>query len=198
MLKSKTLLLFLLKASLIYGILALPWSVYDEGYGNFYRKYATSVFGQFRGTGFVLFDKTKEPAITHVNLGNKKLQLPNGSYDTKAIDINTRIHGYLPTVLLIALVLASPVPWRRKFIALGVGLVLTMALITFKQWIALLWLCDKTAWLDLTHYTGLSKKLLAFTNTFISASSFTIPYFVVGIWLLVTFRLDDLKSLREK
>ncbi len=199
MLRSKTLLLFLLKAALIYGILALPWSFYDEGYGSFYRKVASSMFGKFRESGFVMFDKTKEPAITHVNLGNFKQQLPNGSFDTKAVDINTRIHGYLPTVLLIALVLASPVAWKRKLIGLAIGLALTMGLILFKQWIALLWLCDKTTWLDLTHFEGFSKRLLAFTNTFISTSSFTIPYFVVGIWLLVTFRLNDLTALqREK
>jgi len=196
MLRSKTLLLFLVKAALIYGVLALPWSFYDETYGQFYRKAAASVFGKFRESGFVIFDKTKEPAMAHLNIGNYKQQLPNGSFNTKAIDINTRILGYLPTVLLISLVMASPVPWRRRLIALAIGLILTMGLIFFKQWITLLWLCEKTSWLELTHFEGTAKKLLAFANEFISESSFTVPYFVVGIWLLVTFRLDDLKSFR--
>jgi len=32
------------------------------------------------------------------------------------------VHGYIPIILLISLVLASPVPWKRKLIALATGL----------------------------------------------------------------------------
>jgi hypothetical protein len=194
MLRSKTLFWFLLKALIFYAIMSLPLSAYDEAYGDFYRKVADQCFGHFRETGFAKFKPMKDPAMTHVNVGNYALKLPDGSFDTAAIDINTRILGYIPTILFISLVLASPVPWKRRLIGLAIGIVPVMLLIIFKHWISILWLCEQNAWLKLTNFTGFSKTLLTFTNTFISTSSFTVPYFVVGIWLLVTFRLDDLKD----
>jgi hypothetical protein len=194
MLRSKTLLLFLVKALIIYGVLAAPFDFYDKAYGDFYRKIADKTFGKFRETGFVRFSPTEKPAMTHTNIGNVTLALPDGSFDTVAYQINTRILGYLPTILLIALVLASPVPWKRKGIALLIGLPLVMGLILFKHWISLLYQCDQNPWVKLTDFSGTGKTIFDFTNTFISTSSFTVPYFVVGIWLMVTFRLEDLKT----
>ena len=62
MLRSKTLLLFLLKAVLIYGFLSLPISAYDEAYGEFYRKVAgifSCHFAYLTGTGLTCIMATK-------------------------------------------------------------------------------------------------------------------------------------------
>jgi len=198
MLRSKTLLLFLLKALLIYGLFSAPFTFYDEAYGKFYRKVAGVFFSKFRETGFVKFREWKAPATTHVNVGNYALVRPDGTSRTTFVDINTRYLGYIPTILLISLVLASPVPWKRKTIALITGLILVMLLIMFKQWIALLSLCEESQWLELTNFTGTRKTLLTFTNTFISVSSSAVLYFVVAVWLLVTFRVEDFRSGKEK
>jgi len=193
MLNRKTMLLFLLKAVIIYALLAAPLSVYDEMYGNFYRKIATVFFSNFRENGFTKFREWKKPELTHVNLGSNLQIRPDGTSKVAFTDINTRYLGYLPTILLISLVLASPVPWKRRLIALAIGLILVTLLVMFKQWIALLWLSEQSAWLELTHFTGTTKKLFAFTNTVISDSASTVLYFVVAIWLLVTFRTGDFK-----
>jgi len=198
MLRSKTLLLFLLKALIIYGLLSVPLTFSDRAYGNFYRKLAGAFFSKFRETGFVKFREWKDPATTHINIGSYALVRPDGSSRTAALDINTRYLGYLPTILLISLVLASPVPWKRKLTALAIGLILVMFLIMFKQWIALLWLCENKPWLQLTSFTDNTKKLLTFANNFISVSSSTVLYFVVAIWLLVTFSVEDFKPQKEK
>ncbi len=198
MLRTRTLLLFLLKATVIYALLAAPLSMYDEAYGKFYRNLAGKMVGRFHDSGFVRFTSMSKPEMTHLNIGNYKLALADGSFDTAAVDINTRILGYLPTVLLISLVLASPVPWRRKLLALPAGFILVMGLVLFKQYIFILDQCVKNPFLKLTDYSGFSKSLFDFTNTFINISSFTVPYFVVVIWLLVTFRISDLKGETSK
>lgn len=192
MFKSKTLALFLLKAVVIYALLALPLSFYDQLYGDFYRKIAGSFFNTFRETGLVRFKEGAKPEITHINIGNKDLPRgPGGAIKTLPIDINTRYLGYLPTILLISLVVASPVPWKRKLIALALGLALVTLLILFKQYISLLWRCDQNPWLQLTDYGDKGKALLNSTYHFIAVTSSSVLYFVVAIWLLVTFRLDD-------
>ena len=198
MLQSKTLILFLLKALVIYALLSAPLSFYDSNYGTFYRKVAGVFFSKFRETGFTKFREWKEPAATRVNIGNYKLVRPDGTSRTAFLDFNTRYLGYLPTILLISLVLASPVPWKRKTIAMVVGLTLVMLLVMFKQWIALLWLSEENPWLELTHFTGTGKSILAFLNSFVSVSSSSVLYFVVAIWLLVTFRMEDFKVQKVK
>jgi hypothetical protein len=198
MLRSKTLLLFLLKALLIYGLLSAPISYYDEAYGQFYRKIAEIFFSKFRDNGFVKFKEWKEPVTTHVNLGSYALVRPDGTSKTVTNDINTRYLGYIPTILLFALVIASPVSWKRRLIAMAVGLVLVTFLIMFKQWISLLWLCDQYPWLQLTSFTDTGRKILNFTYRFISVSSSSVLYFVVAIWLLVTFRVEDFVTQKEK
>ncbi len=198
MLSSRTLLLFLLKAIVIYGLLSAPISFYDETYGKLYRNVAGIFFSKFRDSGFVKFKEGKQPATTHVNVGNYALVRPDGTSRTAYVDINTRFLGYLPTILLISLVLASPVPWKRRLIALAVGLVLVTLLVIFKQWIGLLWLCEESPWLQLTNFTVSGKKLLGSVNTIISVSASTVLYFVVVIWLLVTFNKDDFKTIKVK
>ena len=198
MLRSKTLLLFLLKAVIIYGLLSVPFSFYDEIYGKIYRNVAEVFFSKFRENGFVKFREWKEPVTTHINVGNNAMIRPDGTSDTAAIDVNTRYLGYLPTILLIALVLASPVPWKRRLPAVAAGLILVTLLIMFKQWISLLWLCEQHPFLQLTNFSGTGKKLLTFFNTFISVTSSSVLYFVVAIWLMVTFRVGDFKTPKVK
>ena len=195
MFKSKTLALFLLKAVVIYGLLAFPFSFYDQLYGDFYRKLAGTFFNTFRETGLVKFREGTKPELTHINIGNRALPRgPGGAIKTLPIDINTRYLGYLPTILLISLVLASPVPWKRKLMALALGLALVTLLVLFKQYISLLWRCDQNPWLQLTDYGEKGKTLLNSAYRFIATTSSSVLYFVVAIWLLVTFRLDDLRN----
>lgn len=198
MLRSKTLLLFLLKALIIYGLLSAPITFYDATYGQFFRKVAEVFFSKFRENGFVKFKEWKEPAITHVNIGSYALVRPDGTSKTVTNDINTRYLGYIPTILLIALVISSPVSWKRRLIALAAGLILVTLLVIFKQWISLLWLCDQYPWLQLTNFSDTGRKLLNFTYRFISVSSSSVLYFVVAIWLLVTFRVEDFKTQKGK
>ena len=193
MFRSKTLVIFLLKAVGIYIFLSLPFSVYDQAYGSFYRQVAGAYFYKFRETGFVKFVEMKEPLYTHLDIGNNLLGRANGTCPTVVEDIDTRYLGYIPTILLISLVLASPVSWKRILSALALGLTLVTFLIIFKQWINLLRLCELNPWMQLTNFTGLGKMLLNFTYRFISASPSTVLYIVVAIWLLVTFRIGDFK-----
>lgn len=81
-------------------------------------------------------------------------------------------------------------PWQPVF--------MVMTLILLKQWISLLWRCDQNPWLELTTFTDSGRKLLTFSYNFISVTASSVLYFVVTIWLLVTFRVEDFKSQKEK
>ncbi len=198
MLRNKTLLLFLLKAAIFYALLSAPFSFYDKVYGKLYRQVAGYVFHHIRDNGFVMFRELDDPATTHVLIGSYALVRPDKTTETLERFVNTRYLGYIPTILLISLVLASPVPWKRMLIALAAGLLLVTLLVLFKQWIALLWHCENNKWLNLTNFTGARQHLFMFLYGIVCASSSTLLYFVVAIWLLVTFRLDDFRTAKEK
>jgi len=198
MLQNKALLLFLLKAAVFYALLSAPFSLYDKAYGMFYRQVAGYVFHDFRDGGFVMFRELDDPATTHVLIGSYALLRPDKTTETLERFVNTRYLGYIPTVLLISLVLASPVPWKRMIVALAAGLLLVTMLILFKQWISLLWHCEHNKWLNLTNFSGTRQHLFMFIYGIVCASSSTVLYFVVAIWLLATFRLDDFKTVKEK
>lgn len=62
------------------------------------------------------------------------------SEDRHGIRMNARRIVYLPCVILAALVLASPLAWRRKALALALGAVLLLASALLSAWLTAAWL----------------------------------------------------------
>jgi hypothetical protein len=198
MLRKKTILFFILKLVLYCVILAAPISFYDEIYGKFFRSCGKTLFEHFRGDGFVLFAEGKTKEITEVVIGNYNVRNPDNTAKAFQFEVNTRYLGYLPTILLISLILASPVSWRRRLIALMIGIILVTAAVMFKQWIELLAVSNKHDWLQLIHFSPGQQKWLGYAYNGISRAASAILYFVVAVWLMVTFRLNDLKPEEKK
>ncbi|HRY33192.1 MAG TPA: hypothetical protein P5531_09530 [Bacteroidales bacterium] len=192
---NRRILYFLIKALIICLVLALPVTSFDDAYGKFYRSLNTKMLGKIQSDGFVRYSPGKKAALTHINIWNQKQVKPNGRVDSAKADVNTRYRGYLPTVLLIALVLASPVPWRRRLLALFAGFTLVTLLVLFKAWLGIVEICRENQWLDLVHYAGFSNWLFELTSRIFFQSTGTVFYFVVAIWVLVTFRKNDLQKM---
>lgn len=198
MFKTKTLWMFLLKAVILYGLLALPLPFFNEMYGAFYRSIATACFEKFGDGGLVKFEKQQGVYTTRIVILNTRKARADGALYGGSCEINSRYYGYVPTILLISLIIASPVPRKRKLVALLVGLILLYALILFKQWIILLTLCDQGgAELGLMTFNSFQLKLLRITSNILYKSVSPVMYFTVAIWLLVTFRMEDLRAVNE-
>lgn len=197
MFRTKPLLLFILKAAVVYMILAAPLSFYDEMYGKFYRKIAGNLFSTFHTHGIARFAEGYEKSITRINVGNYEQVEKSGALQTTFGYLNIRFLAYLPTVLLISLILASPVNWKRKLLALVIGLFLLTAYIMLLQWIHILFLSIRATWLKLFDFSESKKHIINLAyKYFVQMSGFT-RFLVVLIWLLVTFRIDDLKILKK-
>jgi hypothetical protein len=197
MLRTKPLLFFFIKAFIIYLILAAPFSFYDEGYGRFYRKVAGNLFNHFDGNGFVRFTEVQDKAMTRVNVGNYDQIKKDGTAETTYGFLNIRYLAYLPTVLLISLILASPVNWKRKVFALLTGLLLFTAFIMILQWLNIMFLSIRASWLNLAVYSDTKKNILNFAYRYLVEMPGFTRFLVVLIWLLVTFRIDDVKILKR-
>ncbi len=195
MFRTKPLLFFIIKAAVIYILLAAPVSFFDGVYGKIYRKCASTLFHRFHGKGFAQFTEGEDKAIIRVNVGNLNQIRKNNTAPTTFGYLNIRYLGYLPTILLITLILASPVTWKRKAMALILGLVLLNAIIILEQWLHLMFLSIRATWLNLVDFSESKKNTINLAYNYLVQIQGISRFLVVLIWLLVTFRKTDLKIL---
>jgi hypothetical protein len=195
---NKTILLFLLKLIVISGLLFAPVSFFDTGYGKFYRANCRMLFHHFLGTGIGLYNESKDAKTTNIQIGNLSLLDKNKQLKAGSFDVNTRYRGYIPTVLLISLVLASPVPWKRRLFALIAGLILITAFIMLKQWIHLVFICQQIEWLKMDDFSARQKSITEFVYLNYINTIGPSLFVTVVVWLVVTFRIDDLKKFSLK
>lgn len=109
---------FLVIAALLFLSLTIAWSILGNAYGAF-----------FRAMGNALLTDTPERNITFVRLDEDRYfhdtefvmaDIPSRTRGKTAI--SSRRHGYMPTALVLAMFLATPLPWRSRILALTWGL----------------------------------------------------------------------------
>ena len=182
---------FFVRLVLLYGLLAVPWPGLRAIYAAGYRAVGNALFGSFGRDGAVRFrplTQGREQADTAIDLANRRR-----TQSTATMGHSARLIGYLPTAEVVALILATPIAWRRRWKALLWGLLLVHGLIALRVTILLLYgfSSDQPCalyspgpfWSDvLTKAYSLGAVWVSFT--------FVAPIF---IWLLVTFRRIDLQ-----
>jgi hypothetical protein len=129
---------------------------------------------------------------TLITLGNTAVADGNGHGLAKGSEIPSRSIGWVPTALTIALVLATPISWKRRLLALVGGLVLIhlFILLTLQSWI---W--NNAPDVSLVKLSAFWQRVLGELNYALMNQlgvSFTVP---VVIWILVTFRRQDALSV---
>lgn len=98
-------------------------------YPGLFRPCANSIFSSFGGDRIVKFEAFDDP---NRQFDSKML------VGTKSLGYKSRMpfesirQGYLPTALFLALVLATPLPWRRKWLGLLIGLLLVHLFIVLR------------------------------------------------------------------
>ena len=178
----------------VYGLLLVPWPGLMAGYGTCFRGVANVLFSSVGGTGTVTFELFGSEAYaydTTIVMRNRNLPpRAKASFDIKCLSI-----GYRPAAFLIALVLATPVPWSRRWWALLWGLLLVNLFVAFRVWLVLLdFFSDATPLAAFTLGPFL-KNALTMAKLFLfidPAMHYIVPAF---IWLLVTFRRGDLRAI---
>ena len=191
MLRPRQILSFAVLALVLYAVLVAPWPGVREGYASAYRGTMNTLFGAFGSTGRVRFEP-REGADKNVDtrLVIRSIATPLQG----KVDHNTYITGYLPTVQVIVLVLATPIVWSRRWRALLVGLGLVHVFIFLRVLLTLVrWFSEDQPW-ALFHPGPWVRAILMGTFEFVAVapeSSFIVPAL---IWILVCFRRSDLLS----
>jgi len=191
---AKTVLLFALKAAALYALFVVQWSGVTDGYRWLFRQAGNAMFYRVGDASVVRFEKIDggaEGKDTRVMLQNRR------SGQAGALEIRSLYFGYRPAVFMTALILATPIPWRRRGRALAWGLICVTLFVGLRLWLRVTdAFCDPNM-LGLYEISALWRSLLHGVMLVVSLAPATTYFAPLIIWGLVTFRREDWSSLME-
>ncbi len=152
----------------------------------------------FRRVGNVLFARMGDGGSVRFSPLNRELHKPDtslrvtnrrrntgGSGEIKAIYM-----GYRPTAFLLALILATPIPWRRRGYALLWGGLLISVFVLGRTWIRLAAMMSNHDAIRAYEFSGWVKGLLDAFNAVLVRSP-AVGYIIPAlIWIIVALRHD--------
>lgn len=183
---------FCCRVLISYGLLVLPWPGLQPAYAAFYRGLANLTLGGFSSDIKIGFRELRDDddRLKDVELAIRR----TGTNVERTTPINSRQTGYLPTAELVALILASPIPWARRGGALLWGLLLSHVVIFIRLAITLLYALTHQPPYIVGVSQGTSDLVYRIYEVAMKATtvSFVLPML---IWMAVTFRRGDLAAI---
>ena len=194
--KLKAILVFAGWFLLIYGLLIAPWPGAKPVYAGYFRELGRLVLADDGGRRLLDFQPLDDPDHkwppnfdTAIILANRDLLDDQGKARAFMLAVDAWQMGWTPTAFLVALTLATPIPWRRRWWALFWGwlwvqgfVVLTLGIFIWNESTRLALVTLTPFWKDLAN--RLEEVALAPVGPSFFAA--------VLIWILVTFRRQDL------
>ncbi len=183
----RTIAGFFVRLFLVYGLLVVPWPELKAGYASLYRAVATAVFGSLIPGGAVRFEPMLDP-YSKYDTDLHFLNTRSGARQRAAI--STRDPAYFQTIFLVSLVLATPLPWRRRWWALVSGLTLVHGVIFCTVLVMLLYGFTRPQ-LALLAPGPPWGSLLSVAHRLAAGDTVGLLCVPVFIWILVAFRGAD-------
>lgn len=183
----------------IYVVLLLAaWPMLGGVYSAVFRSAGEALFGSFGSEGVVEFRAANASVSGGIHENRMYLwnrRNPNAYFQ---VTNSTRYVGYVPTILVIALIVATPVPWARRGWALLWGMMIVHCFIAVRLGVVLvIAFCGDAPW-RIWQPSPFWQSVLSSTGEGLANSpsiSFIVPVF---IWLVVTVRRDDvMRIMRE-
>lgn len=184
---------------LVFGLLMAPWPRLGRAYTKFYCAGAAFLFGSIGPTGIVTFEPLSDSEYDmNVTLYNRARLAPDGSVVAIQTCHSSRQAGYMYVTFLTALILATPIPLRRKAWALFLGIILIHGLIALQLALRILHAFHNRP-LSMFVMSTFSKRALSIAHQAFGVNV-TFGFVVcVFIWILVSSRRRDWAQIvREK
>jgi hypothetical protein len=207
MLNFKPIRKFLLFFLGIYAALLLlgHFGGLQNAYRDLIQSLGNSVFQEWWSKGLVDFQDGTDPLNKGMDtvmmlLNREELTQARASGQNVSVTkvyFSTWQSGFLSTAFLLALILASPVPPKRKAIASGIGLMLVTLFVLFRLWVNLMYSWDMHPKLNVLQLGSTASGLIEFLDgVFVKhiVVSMVVPLI---LWILVTFRKEDWKRLKS-
>ncbi len=187
MLNTKALAGFFGRFLAFFTAMLLLWPIVGETYGTMYRSEMNTIFSSFFADGVVSLKSLQDEGTTF----DTDLILASR---TSGLELGRRINsyqqGYLPTIYLLGLILATPIPWSRRFRAILWGLVIVNIYLPLRLLPALL-LDFSNPQLGVVTLGPWFATIVRFFRDVVHigfAGHFVVP---IPIWFLLCFRRGD-------
>ena len=119
----------------VYGLLIAPWPGFNDIYARYFRGMGQCVFAKGNDRCILNFEAVPQDLHhlldTRIVLINRDQLDRNGQGPVRYLELSTRSLGWIPTSLVVALVVATPLPWRRRKWSLLFGLLAIHGFILF-------------------------------------------------------------------
>jgi hypothetical protein len=179
--------------AIIFAVFISPWPGIDELYSRYFMALGTAFFSSDDGRRLVEF---RSHELVHgfskldvqMIVGNRDLADSSGKGQVRESEFDARSIGYIPTALTLALILSTPLAWRRRLLSLLYGLVLVNALILLSLQVRIWEVSPDLSLLTLSPFWKRVVDELDYALVTQIGVSFSAP---VAIWILVTFRRRD-------
>lgn len=201
--------MFLLRFLLVFLLLLAPLSVTKRAYASLLRFGGTCLFASFPPNGTVHFFPTSTLTPEDVPKGYKlpapdrgldiHLKLTSRSSRTHMtiLHTNSRYIAYVPTAFVAALILATPIPWPRKWRALLWGMLLVSAFVALKFAVWLVFAFARNDPVAMFHFGPFGRGVMRHLYSVIVTGVPGTYIFPLPIWILVTFRRADWPRLTQ-
>lgn len=185
----KPLIFFLFKSVVIYAVLMIPWPGVYDAYRAVFRTVGNELFGSMHGGSAAVRFEPYTGNELHMDTG-VVLQRRNPPLRGRT-ELPAVLIGYRPTAFLVALTLATPIPWSRRMRALLAGLVAVSLFVVFRVWLRLVDVLSESNPLAVYQLGAFWKGVLHAATTILfrmPVPTYIVPAF---IWLAVSFRRGD-------
>jgi len=217
MLDFKKVLLFFGVFLLIFGFLnfIVPYAGLDKLYHKQFIKINNYLYKDYKGTADVRFE-TKKIKTNKYNhpfkrfndrvlvkiLSKKQIEMATQkalrarpkqtqiNVNHAEFEVDTWQYGWIPLMLLVSLILATPVPIPRRLFALFLGFLAITGYTLFRFWVRFVVDINRHGWLELGTQGPFMKKTFVYMNTFFLYMGISLVI-TVFIWLIVTVRKGD-------
>ncbi len=190
---NRTLWRFLLCFALTYALLILPWPGFPAAYHSFFRLLLRAAFAPGNGPRELGFNSLKPEhgrSLVRIEITNRTLMAPDGSGPVRNLVVDTG-GFWRATALLLALIVVTPVAWRRRISAVLSGCLWLhggiLLIVGFSIW-------NESRHVSLVLLSPFWQTLAdRIQRMLLSGLNLAAP---VLLWMLVTFRREDFAGMK--
>jgi hypothetical protein len=175
------------------GLAVIPRPVFRQSYARGFRAATGALFGYFPPNGLTRFEAPdiattiQDSAVRFKNRRTGMVSPPIG--------FSAWLMGYLPLAALVALTLATPVPWSRRWKALGWGVLWIHVFVLLRVFTLVLFGFCGPPPVGLFYPGPFWAQVIEITSNIIGVSPVTTFVVPILIWIVVCFRREDWESI---
>lgn len=169
-----------------YTILLLPQINLNRVYAEYFCKLGNRLYKDFPRGGFVRLSTQSDKGKNDISLFISKSEwIENGQLMGVSTNKASDRIGYLISAFFVALTLATPVSWKRKSVALLLGLAIITAFVMLKLYIIILEAYTHVEWFGLFQEPAEKERIRFWYGNFAAPATYGYS-FVLIVWLAMS------------